>query len=102
VNGRFRKDNENAIAAKAGGIMLLQEIFERVKMVNAQAKVKHGPWKGTTNLYQQEAIRAEYKEYQEAVFHGNVDGAHGEIAEAIDTINVLCRRIQFLTGEDDA
>lgn len=82
--------------------MLLQEIFERVKLVNAQAKLKHGPWAGTSNLYQQEAIRREYQEYQEAVSKGDVDGPHGEIAEAVDTINVLCRRIQFLTGEADA
>jgi hypothetical protein len=81
--------------------MLLQEIFERVKLVNAQAKQKHGSWVGTTNLYQQEAIRAEIQEYQDAVFEGNI-GEHGEIAEAIDAINVLCRRIQVLTGEPDA
>ena len=82
--------------------MVLQEIFERVKLVNAQAKFKHGSWVGTTNLYQQEAIRKEYEEYTEAVFKGDVHGPHGEIAEAIDTINVLCRRIQFLTKEPDA
>lgn len=82
--------------------MLLLEIFEKVKTVNAQAKVKHGPWQGTTNLYQQEAIRREFDEFQEAVSAGNVHGPHGTIAEAIDVINVMCRYIQAQTGENDA
>lgn len=82
--------------------MLLNDIFEKVELENARSRQKHGPWQGTTDQYQRTAIRGEFREWHVASFAGQVEGEHGEIEEAIDTINVLCRRIMFLTGEVDA
>lgn len=83
--------------------MTLYEIFEKVKTENARSKDKYGPWQGSYSHYEQaEAIRREFTEWHSAYAGSDIDGEHGELTEAVHTINVLCRRIMFLTGEPDA
>jgi hypothetical protein len=80
----------------------LWEIFEKVKAENARSKEKYGLWKDRLSYEQYEAILGEFEEWEHAHLERDIDGPHGEIIEAIQTINVLCRRIQILTGEADA
>jgi hypothetical protein len=78
------------------------EIFQKVEAENARSKEKYGMWQDCSEEKQYMAIRGEFKEWNDAHCKGDIHGEHGEIIEAIQTINVLCRRIQFLTGEADA
>jgi hypothetical protein len=80
----------------------LYEIFEKVKAENARSKEKYGLWKDRPSHEQYAAILGEFEEWEYAHIEGDVDGPHGEVIEALQTINTLCRRIQFLTGEADA
>lgn len=82
--------------------MTLAEIFEKVKMENAQSKLKYGPWLKIAERDQGAAIQGEYVEWHRAYCLSDTDGEHGEIEELIDLMNVCARRIQFLTGEEDA
>lgn len=83
--------------------MTLFEIFEKVKMENARSKEKYGFWRGNYGHSEQsDAIRREFAEWYSAYSGCDANGEHGEIIEAVHTINVLCRRIQFLTEEPDA
>lgn len=83
--------------------MTLYEIFEKVKMENARSKGIYGRWPGNySHSEQAEAIRSEFTEWHSAYAGSDVDGEHGELTEIVHTINVLCRRAMFLTGEPDA
>lgn len=83
--------------------MLRSEIFRKVELENARSKEKYGLWPGKyTDQEQGEAIRSEFAEYYSAFAISDIHGDHGEIVEAVHTINVLVRRIQFLSGEADA
>jgi hypothetical protein len=64
--------------------------------------MKHGSWSGLDVVAQNVAIYSELKEWNDAQETGDIHGEHGEIAEAIQVINLMCRRIQYLTGEADA
>jgi len=78
------------------------EIFQAVEAENARSKAKYGAWVDLPSIDHKDAICGEHEEWLNAFYSGDVHGEHGELREAIQTINVLCRRIQFLTGEPDA
>lgn len=83
--------------------MQLAEIFENVKTENARSHAKYGKWRGNYSDGEQAgAIRGEYSEWHAAYAASDADGDHGELVEAIHTINVLCRRVMYLTGEENA
>lgn len=82
--------------------MTLNEIIEKLKMENARSRERYGLWKDLASLDHADAIHSEFEEWQDAYYGGDVDGEHGEIAEAIHVMNVMARRIMFLTGEWDA
>ncbi len=82
--------------------MLRAEIWARVELENACAKLKHGMWQNTRESKQAQAIFEEFGEWTAAWLVNDINGTHGEIAEAIQIINLMARRIQFLTGESDA
>jgi hypothetical protein len=78
------------------------EIFQAVEAENARSKAKYGMWGNLADVEHKDAIVGEHNEWLDAYYSGDIHGEHGELREAIQTINVLCRRIQFLTGEADA
>lgn len=82
--------------------MTRYEIFQAVEAENARSKEKYGLWKDIPEEKQVAAIKGECLEWSMANVARDIHGEHGEIAEAIQAINVMCRRIQFLTGEADA
>lgn len=83
--------------------MTIAEIFEKVMAENERSKQKYGSWAGKYTPSQQAAAAiGEFSEWYKAFLIDDMDGPHGEIIEAIQTINCLCRRIQFITGEFDA
>ena len=82
--------------------MQLAEIFQKVTEENARSHAKYGKWSEIHPCDQSKAIRGEYAEWYQAFAQGDENGEHGEITEAVHTINVLCRRIMFLTGEENA
>jgi hypothetical protein len=82
--------------------MQLAEIFEKVKAENARSKEEHGSWVHLDTGSQNIAIFDELIEWNEAQEARDTHGGHGEINEAIHVINVMARRIMYLTGEPDA
>ena len=82
--------------------MQIADIFEKVKWENARSVNKYGYWRDTPVDGQQDAISRELKERTDAIEAGDIHGEHGEISESLHCINVLCRRIMFLTGEPNA
>lgn len=82
--------------------MTLDQIYEKLKMEHSRSWAKHGPWRELSHLDQKEAIEEEYEEWLLAYYGGDINGDHGEIAEALQLMNVLARRIMALTGERSA
>jgi pyridoxal/pyridoxine/pyridoxamine kinase len=82
--------------------MLRAEIWQAVELENGKSKLKHGYWRETADQDQVKAILDEVAEGETAWIVDDVNGDHGEIAEAIQVINLMVRRIQFVTGERDA
>jgi hypothetical protein len=82
--------------------MTRYDIFQAVEAENARSKAKYGLWRDLPESSHDDAIQGEFNEWQDAFDVGDIHGEHGEIREAIQTINCLVRRIQFLTGEQDA
>ena len=80
--------------------MTLQEIFEKVKMEHARSMLKYGKWTEIPKDEQRKAIRREVREWITANRNHDIHGPHGEIVEAIQVMNVMARRIMYLTGED--
>lgn len=82
--------------------MTIDEILTRVEAENARSKAKYGYWRDIPKDEQRAAVDGEFEEWQGAYDRHDIYGPHGEIAEAVQTINVLIRRVQYLTGEVDA
>lgn len=80
--------------------MTLWQIFEKLKTEHARSLAKHGKWVDMPEEKRLKAIHEEFSEWFRAQQAGDVDGPHGEIAEALQVMNVMARRIMFLTGED--
>lgn len=82
--------------------MTFDQVIEKLKMENAASLLKYGLWKDIPTQEQADAIQGEYTEWYRAYIDGDIDGEHGEIAEAIDLMNVCMRRVMFLTGDPHA
>lgn len=80
--------------------MTLARIIEKLKAEHARSMLKHGKWADQPEEVQMKAIHGEFSEWSRAQVNGDIYGEHGEIAEAIQVMNVMARRIMYLTGED--
>ncbi|HAS53491.1 MAG TPA: hypothetical protein DCS42_04825 [Nitrospiraceae bacterium] len=80
--------------------MDLQDIFKSVEAEHNHSLRKHGKWIDKPKNEQFEAIDEEIGEWKSAAKRHDIYGEHGEVAEAIQVMNVMARRIMYLTGED--
>lgn len=77
----------------------IDAILERVRGTYQEKSLpKYPSWEGLTNRQRIWAVAGEIIEFVIAIIRGDIYGEHGAIAEAIDSIIVLARFIDYYEG----